>query len=308
MLAADDKNATANTGRGRKSTLATLTTGVSHTGRAALFDDSVPTHDIPGALHLADDAHIERLITGTGPVKIVRQFARDLAQRDAEISSLRQRADARERELKRMLREVSVSNQDIERRLYQLENLPDDRTSDGESSHGGEQAGQQSAGLNGLMSQAMTDAVGSRVDGETTEALGDHQATIRAQRPETESANNRKRQGSMRGWGEYIFGSNNASRKTSRASSIISDVKEIDEDEPERARVPSNPSIRRKALRAAFSATWRTANSRRARKAGSKHDSQWRRFQYPFTQIIAVAWIVDCQVICRQFVNAKRWQ
>lgn len=248
MLAADDKNATANTGRGRKSTLATLTTGVSHTGRAALFDDSVPTHDIPGALHLADDAHIERLITGTGPVKIVRQFARDLAQRDAEISSLRQRADARERELKRMLREVSVSNQDIERRLYQLENLPDDRTSDGESSHGGEQAGQQSAGLNGLMSQAMTDAVGSRVDGETTEALGDHQATIRAQRPETESANNRKRQGSMRGWGEYIFGSNNASRKTSRASSIISDVKEIDEDEPERARVPSNPSIRRKAL------------------------------------------------------------
>lgn len=109
-------------GRGRKTTLANLTSRPSHkSGRAALFADSVPTSDIPGALHLADDAHIERLISGTGATKMVRQFARDLAQRDAEISALRQRADARERELKRMLREVSVSNQDIERRLYQLE-------------------------------------------------------------------------------------------------------------------------------------------------------------------------------------------
>lgn len=249
LLKTDDKDGSNDTGRGRKSTLARLTTGVSHTGRAALFDDSAPAHDIPGALHLADDAHIERLIAGTGPVKIVRQFARDLAQRDAEISSLRQRADARERELKRMLREVSVSNQDIERRLYQLENVSDGRTPDGESSPCAEQSAQQSAGLNGLMSQAMTDVVGSRVDGEdATGALGDQQATIRAQRPEPESANNRKRQGSMRGWGEYIFGSNNASRNTSRASSIISDVKEIDEEEIESARVPSNPSVRRKAL------------------------------------------------------------
>ncbi|KAJ6129239.1 hypothetical protein N7512_002019 [Penicillium capsulatum] len=249
LLMNENKDGLEDGGRGRKSTLARLTTGVSHTsGRAALFDDSVPTHDIPGALHLADDAHIERLIAGSGPVKIVRQFARDLAQRDAEISSLRQRADARERELKRMLREVSVSNQDIERRLYQLENPPEDRSSDGESNHGGDPAAQQSAGLNGLMSQAMTDVVGSGVDGSTAAAAGDHQATIRAQRPEIESANNRKRQGSMRGWGEYFFGSANASRKTSRASSIIGDMQEIDEEEPERGRVSSNPSIRRKAL------------------------------------------------------------
>ncbi|KAJ5159430.1 uncharacterized protein N7482_006434 [Penicillium canariense] len=251
----DGGDGTSEGGRGRTATFARLTTGVSHaSGRAALFDDSVPTRDIPGALHLADDGHIERLIASTGPVKIVRQFARDLAQRDAEISSLRQRADARERELKRMLREVSVSNQDIERRLYQLENTPGDRSSDGESSASGDHVG-----LNGLMSQAMTDTVGSQLDAELQNTSSDLQATIRAaQRSEnenragggssTDSGNNRKRQGSLRGWQDYLFGSTNASRKTSRASSVMSDMQEIEEDDSERVRVSSNPSVRRKAL------------------------------------------------------------
>ncbi|KAJ5945921.1 hypothetical protein N7454_002760 [Penicillium verhagenii] len=252
LMGDDEEQKPKDNGRGRKATLARLTTGMSHTGRAALFDDSVPTHDIPGALHLADDAPIERLIASTGAVKIVRQFARDLAQRDAEISALRQRADARERELKRMLREVSVSNQDIERRLYQSENTLDDRTSDGESSHSGDQSSQQSSGLNGLMSQAMTDAVGSQVDGDT-QVPSDHLATIRAQRSgsdarSTELGPNRKRQGSLRGWQEYLFGSTNTSRKTSRASSIIGDMKEVDEENPDSFRVPSNPSVRRKGL------------------------------------------------------------
>ncbi|EKV15682.1 hypothetical protein PDIG_14000 [Penicillium digitatum PHI26] len=238
------------TGRGRKATLENLTTRPLHkSGRAALFADSVSTHDIPGALHLADDAHIERLVAGTGAVKMVRQFARDLAQRDAEISALRQRADARERELKRMLRDVSVSNQDIERRLYQLENPPSDRVSDAESTHSSDYAGQTYYGLNGLMSQAMEDTVGSGAHGDAAEA----QATIRAQRSDNDprgsgATDNRKRQSSIRGWQEYLFGSTNTSRKTSRASSIMSDVGELGEEEAERPRVPSNPAMRRKAL------------------------------------------------------------
>ncbi|OQE44898.1 hypothetical protein PENCOP_c002G07411 [Penicillium coprophilum] len=238
------------TGRGRKATLANLTTGPSHkSGRAALFADSVPTHDIPGALHLADDAHIERLVAGTGAVKMVRQFARDLAQRDAEISALRQRADARERELKRMLRDVSVSNQDIERRLYQLENPPGDRVSDAESTHSSDPAGQSYSDLNGLMSQAMEDTVGSRPSSDSAEA----QATIRAQRLDSDlrgsgTTDNRKRQSSIRGWQEYFFGSTNTSRKSSRASSIMSGVGELGEEEAERLRVPSNPAMRRKAI------------------------------------------------------------
>ncbi|KAJ5469152.1 hypothetical protein N7475_006904 [Penicillium sp. IBT 31633x] len=246
---AEDTNGEIN-GRGRKATLANLTTGPSHkSGRAALFADSIPTHDIPGALHLADDAHIERLIAGTGAVKMVRQFARDLAQRDAEISALRQRADARERELKRMLREVSVSNQDIERRLYQLENPQGDRASDTESNHSSDHAGQTSSGLDGLMSQAMEDTVGSRPCRDAAEA----QATIRPQRLDNDlrgsgGNDNRKSQSSIRGWQEYLFGSVNTSQKTSCASSIMSDVGELGEEEANRPRVPSNPTMRRKAL------------------------------------------------------------
>ena len=102
---ASGSDATGDVGRSRKATLAKLTSvSPAPSGRAALFDDSISLHDFPGALHLADDAHIERLVTSTGAVKLVRQFARDLAVRDAEISRLRLRADKRERELKRMLR------------------------------------------------------------------------------------------------------------------------------------------------------------------------------------------------------------
>ncbi|KAJ5762553.1 uncharacterized protein N7511_005935 [Penicillium nucicola] len=253
LFSGEDGEETQGNGRGRKATLAKLTAGASQkSGRSALFADSVLTQDIPGALHLADDAHIERLVASTGAVKMVRQFARDLAQRDAEISALRQRADARERELKRMLREVSVSNQDIERRLYQLENPPGDRISDAESTHSSDHAGHASSGLNGLMSQAMEDTVGSRPY-DKSEAQSDLQATIRAQRAEADGRmvdgndTTRKRNSSIRGWQEYIFGSTNTSRKTSRASSIMSGVGEHDDEETERLRVPSNPS-RRKAL------------------------------------------------------------
>ncbi|EAW06794.1 TBC domain-containing protein [Aspergillus clavatus NRRL 1] len=238
--------------RDRRSTLAKLTGGLpAESGRAALFDDSIHLHDFPGALHLADDSHIERLVASTGAVKLVRQFARDLALRDAEISALRQRADARERELKRMLREVAVSNQDIERRLYALENAPR-KNSDGlDAGKDGEQAGQRSVGVHGLMQQALTDEVGSLSDDGTS---AQDQATVRGtQRLEcdspsgtssAESGTTRKRQLSVRGWQDYIFGNGTASRKTSRASSIMSGVGEVEEEETQRRR----PSNRRKAL------------------------------------------------------------
>ncbi|KAJ9363766.1 hypothetical protein C8Q69DRAFT_483015 [Paecilomyces variotii] len=231
--------------RGRKATLARLTTSLPEvSGRTALFDDSVTVPDVPGALHLADDAHIERLIARTGAVKLVRQFARDLALRDAEISKLRQRADARERELKRMLREVSVSHQDIERRLYALENPAEGQKREVDSDV---QSRDASSGLDGLMSQAMLDEVGD-ANGHDD---GHVQATIKAQRNDTDarsgtsSIDSVNHKGSVRGWQDYIFGSTTASRKTSRASSVMSDVGEAEEDHP---RIPSRSSARRKAL------------------------------------------------------------
>lgn len=219
--------------RNRKATLAKLTSASpASSGRVALFDDSVPLNtDVPGALHLADDAHIERLVAGTGAVKLVRQFARDLALRDAEISRLRLRADRRERELKRMLREVSVSNQDIERRLYVLDHRLEE-TANGRDSGSHADQGSVSNGIDGLMQQAMTDDVGSQMH-EEVYGPSDWQSTIRPQldndAKSAESGNNRKRLSSVRGWQDYIFGSAAGSRKTSRASSVMSDVGEVDE-------------------------------------------------------------------------------
>ena len=242
--------------RDRKSTLARLTSNLSqNSGRAALFDDAPPANDFPGALHLADDAHIGRLVSNTGAVKLVRQFARDLAQRDAEISTLRQRADARERELKRMLREVSVSNQDIERRLYTL----DYSAKRGEKDQpGGADNGEQanpSAAMHGLMQQAMTDDVGSFPE-EVPGPMSTSQSTVRGPRLEGDapsgtassaSGTARKRQTSLRNWQDYIFGGNANGRKASRASSVMDDVGETEED-TQRQQNLTVTSARRKGL------------------------------------------------------------
>lgn len=109
--------------KARKATLAGLTSPGILDRSTALFDDSPrPSLDIPGSLHLSTDEHLERLIKKVGAVKLLRQYAKDLAQRDAEISALRVRADERERELKRLLREADVPSADVEKRLLRLEN------------------------------------------------------------------------------------------------------------------------------------------------------------------------------------------
>src|SRR5690606_24919269 len=90
--------------------------------RGALFDDPPPaTRKVPGALHLADDAHIERLIARHGAVNLVRQIAEDLAQRDDQIASIRRRAEERERALRKIILECGLSSLDLETRLRTLE-------------------------------------------------------------------------------------------------------------------------------------------------------------------------------------------
>ncbi|KAL3458102.1 hypothetical protein BJX64DRAFT_267235 [Aspergillus heterothallicus] len=246
--------------RDRRATLAKLTSESSQSsGRGALFEDSVPIRDFPGALHLADDAHIERLVATNGAVKLVRQFARDLAQRDAEISALRQRADARERELKRMLREASVSNKDIEHRLYALEHSQReerDRKKDTKKTVKG------SAGVGGLMQQAMIDGIGNdseQEDADDEDILdGPMHSTVRRTRLESDAKSGtssvdsgiqtRKRQSSLRSWQDFLFGSAAGSRKTSRASSIMSDLGEDEEESSRQQATSGNATARRKPL------------------------------------------------------------
>jgi small G protein signaling modulator 3 len=217
--------------RGRQAALERLTSTLSQgSGRPALFDDSFSTSEVPGALHLADSAHIEHLLERSGAVKLVRQFARDLAVRDAEISKLRRRADARERELKRMLRDVGVSSQDIERRLYDLENPP---SNDGpEEDANGINKLVPKPSIGGLMGQAMLDSVG-----EFDSDSADLQATLRPYRNDSDSksgtssieSGTQRRPGTVRIWQDYILGNINSSHRTSRASSVITDPDDLDE-------------------------------------------------------------------------------
>lgn len=132
--------------RDRKTTLAGLTSASPVLRGTALFDDSPrPSLDIPGSLHLSNDDHIQRLIAKTGALKLIRQYAADLAQRDAEISTLRVRADNRERELKRLLREADVPTIEIEKRLLRVEQNGD--------AGNAEQA--QRSSIDGMMGEAM---------------------------------------------------------------------------------------------------------------------------------------------------------
>ncbi|KAM5441479.1 hypothetical protein MferCBS31731_003550 [Microsporum ferrugineum] len=227
--------------RGRKATLEGLTTTVPQlSGRAALFSDFASTQDVPGALHLASDDHIERLIARTGAVRLVRQFARDLALRDAEISALRLRADDRERELKKMLREVEVSNHDIERRLYLLENPPDGSLDTTKTDYSSEQRSLTSS-IDDMMNQAMLEDVGSH--------KGDLEATIRPHRTDSDPKSGNSSAGSSkkptaatgRGWQDYIWGTSTASQRQSRANSMRSDA-------GDGLRIPASSSNRRKVL------------------------------------------------------------
>ncbi|RMZ75656.1 hypothetical protein DV737_g5174, partial [Chaetothyriales sp. CBS 132003] len=137
--------------RDRKATLAGLTSASPALDKqTALFDDSPRSSlDLPGSLHLASDVHIERLVAKNGAVKLLRQYAKDLALRDAELSALRVRADTRERELKRLLRGADVSSAEIEKRLLKLEHGND-----------GEHAASR-ATLDGLMKEAITTQMAS---------------------------------------------------------------------------------------------------------------------------------------------------
>lgn len=173
--------------------------------RDALFEDSPLNRSVPGALHQADDKHIERLVARQGAVTLVRQLAEDLARRDAQISGLRRRADERERALKRILRECGLSNLDLETRLRAVETemKRDDalRGRDGE--------------LSDLMSVAMADTVSESIYGET-EFSG---STLRGSATMSKASGRDAGKGTMRGWKDYIWGSGTA-KKSSRGSSV----------------------------------------------------------------------------------------
>ncbi|KAI4214826.1 MAG: hypothetical protein LQ351_002539 [Letrouitia transgressa] len=223
----------------------------SFRGRSALFDDSPKSNgkDIPGALHLASDEHIQHLIAKNGPIALVRQLAEDLADRDAEMTAIRRKTEERERELKSMLREVEVSNLDIETRLHHVGQTVEEALRKHPSSakavpgrKGGtrETLSSITNGIDQMVGEAMREDVGTNIGGDEGffRALEeqDRQATIRAaglkpkdgDRRSTDSSleSHDKSKGTTRGWREFLWSGNGTSRKTSGASSIASEYNE----------------------------------------------------------------------------------
>lgn len=84
-----------------------------------LFDD-LEQSSVPGNLHLASDAAIDRYIGRYGARVVVRQLAGDLAQREAELSLGRKQQEDRERELRRLLVRYGMSLSDVDRRLNEV--------------------------------------------------------------------------------------------------------------------------------------------------------------------------------------------
>lgn len=176
--------------------------------RTALFDDEAAPllqQSVPGALHVADDAHIQRLIARHGAVGLVRSIAEDLATRDAQIAALRRRADERERSLRKIIRECGLSNMDLEMRLRAIER--ESRV-----------AGAKKGGVEDLVGEAMSDdfvPISTNIYGE------DIDATIRARAASNSTANGENGRGTARGWKEYLWGT--SKKAGSRASSVNGD-------------------------------------------------------------------------------------
>ena len=250
-----------------------ITSTPSFRGRSALFEDSPksPPHEIPGALHHISDDHLRKLIKKTGAVALVRQLAGDLAARDVEMTKLRQRAEERERELKKMLREVEVSNLDIETRLHRLDNVANNKIklqdpplrADGKKAgrrNGNDRMSSVTNGIDAMMGEAMQDDVGpnTELDEGYLDSLdeADKQAKLRARSVLSKESDGRSTASSMdsgrpnstlRGWKDYLWIANTTSPKTSRASSVISDHNGGREDTM-RARGYSGSNARRKGL------------------------------------------------------------
>lgn len=236
----------------------------SFTGRSALFSDSPKggVQNVPGALHLAKDSDIKRLINKNGAIALVRQLAEDVAQRDAELTSFRHRAEERERELKKMLREVEVSNLDIETRLHRISNAAERPTitlqnppaKGGTIRAGRDIISSASTEIDEMMGEALKDDVG-RISDEMDEDYldsidtGDKQATVKGRRPPSKTSDGKSTASSIdsqggssstvRGWKGYFWSGNGTSRN-SRASSVVSDDNEEVEAAMKTQRVSGN--------------------------------------------------------------------
>ncbi|KAI9744889.1 MAG: hypothetical protein M1818_001814 [Claussenomyces sp. TS43310] len=183
-----------------------LTTFSPQNSRDALFDDaSVPISYVPGAIHLASDEHVKRLLARHGAVTLVKQIAEDLAQRDAQIAALRRKTEERERALRKIILECGLSNLDLETRLRSIEEKL--KMSDGSSTGADDGPGR----LEELINDAISDSL------SVGDVTGD--ITIRASGQPKAGDPSKDSKNSTKGWKDYIWGGGTSKRTGGPVSS-----------------------------------------------------------------------------------------
>jgi hypothetical protein len=252
------------------------TSSPSQKNRTALFDDSpLSTQNVPGALHHANDDHIERLIARNGAVALVRQIAEDLAQRDVQIASLRRRAEERERALRKIILECGLSNLDLETRLRAIDGerkVTDDLNKDKDSIT-------QEAGLEDLMSDAMSETVVLSV----LNSIG-NDSTIRAS--DSLRALGERQTNIPKTWKDYIWGGG-TSRKSSRASSINGEAVSV--AEPPTVRILGTTGRRSVLQNGIFQPSETTRSASRASSIQSGNVSNINRDRKPSSGLATLA-------------------
>jgi hypothetical protein len=181
-------------------------------------------------------------------VALVKQLAGDLAQRDAQITALRRRAEERERMLRKMLQECEVSNMDIENRLRELDKSKDQGNGLTKTRTRGD------SGATGLHpDDPMEDRLARAMEDELAEhpdALGMDTGTALPQ-AEVMSINSvasdAPRDAGKPNWKSYMWAG--TSRKSSRAPSVASMVdREAETLGHSRSRASSGAKLPRKGL------------------------------------------------------------
>ncbi|KAI9677346.1 MAG: hypothetical protein M1822_008153 [Bathelium mastoideum] len=258
-IALDQNGGVRNNNKSQQSLVGSLVASPSRQpSRAALFDDTPKdSPGVPGNLHLAEDDQLRKLIAKSGSINMVRQLAGDLAQRDAQMTALRRRAEERERLLRKMLRECEVSNLDIEKRLRELErkdsgkgaSRSQSQMEQSRSRRGSNDVGlMPDASINDRLDFAMQESVALEVDGqngqdEETQNAEDREATIRAKKQTHQGIEGNDLRNSTisttrdtgRGWKGYLWPGTLGTLQSSRRSSIESNA-DRDSKPPSRSR------------------------------------------------------------------------
>lgn len=183
--------------------------------RPALFEESPKATDkeVPGALHLASESHLQQTVRKHGAINLVRQLAEDLAERDAEITNLRRRAEERERELRKMLREAEISKSSIDERLRRVDKrlesttaLQDTRPRTNHATAGGLLISTTNgSGIDEMVGEAMRDNVSTITESEEESVSFFPSQEISRKSSRTTMSGQKQDVGTRRGWKNYFF-------------------------------------------------------------------------------------------------------